>query len=69
MFSFRCFPFSFRIFAISDVIKVSSEPESSRALTTVVFVPCTTVTGITCKNVWNLSGIVKSCLFVELIVI
>ena len=68
MFSFHCFPFSFRIFANSDVIKVVSEPESSRAFTTVVFAPCITVTGITCKNVWNLSGFVRSCLFVELIV-
>ena len=27
MFSFRCFPFSFRVFANSDVIKVVSEPK------------------------------------------
>ena len=68
MFSFRCFPFSFRIFANSDVIKVVSEPESSMALFTVEFVLCITVTGITCKNMWNLSGFVKSCLVVEIIV-
>ena len=34
----------------------------------VVFAPYTTVTGITCKNVWDWSGFVKSCLFVELTV-
>ena len=36
MFSFHCFPFSFRVFANSDVIKVVPEPESNRAFTTVV---------------------------------
>ena len=65
MFSFCYFPSSFRIFANSDVFKLL---ESSRALTTVVFVPCIIVTGITCENVWNLSAFVKSCLFVKLVV-
>ena len=68
MFIFSCFSFSFKIFAKSDVIKVESEPESSMAFITVLFALCITVTGITCKNVRNLSGFVKSCLFVELIV-
>ena len=36
MFSFHCFPFSFWVFANSDVIKVVPEPESTRAFTTVV---------------------------------
>ena len=58
MFSFPCFPFSFRVFANSEVIKVMSEPESIRAFTAVVFAPYITVIGITCKNVWNLSGFV-----------
>ena len=53
MLSFRCFPFSFRVFANSDVIKFVSEPESSRAFTTVVIALYITVTGITCKSVWN----------------
>ena len=66
MFRFPCFPFSFRIFGNSDVIKVVSQSESSRAFATVVFAPCITVAGITFKNVWNLSGFVKSCLFVGL---
>lgn len=68
MFSFRCFPFSFMVFANSDAIKVVSETESSRAFTTVVFPPYINVAGITCENVWNLSGFMKSCLFVELAV-
>ena len=67
-FNFRCFPFSFQIFVTSDVMEVVSEPEASRAFTTVVFALCITVTVITCKNVSNLSGFVKSCLFIELIV-
>ena len=67
IFSFHCFPFSFTIFANYDV-QVVSEPESSRAVTTVMFTPCITVTGITFKNVWNLSDFVRSCFLVELIV-
>ena len=68
MFSFRCFPSSFRAFANSDFIKVVSESESSMAFTTVVIPPYITATGITCKKVWDLSGFVKSCLFAELTV-
>ena len=68
MFSFHCFHFIFKIFAKYDVIKVVSEPESSRVFTTVVIASFITVISITCKNVRNLSGFSKPCLFVELTV-
>ena len=66
MFSFHCFASSCTIFV--HVIKLVSELESSKEFTTVVFASSFTVTGITCGNAWNLSGFVKSYLFVELIV-
>ena len=64
LFNFLYFPFNFSVFANSDVVNVVSEPEPIREFTIVVFAPCITVTGIFCKNKWNLSGFVKFDLLV-----
>ena len=55
----HCLSFRFRAFTKSDVTIAVSEPESRREFSTVVYAPCVTLTGVTCRTVRTLSGFVE----------